>query len=92
MASIEPGVLPNIALASVPTATTVLDGLPFSFLRATTDGSFKTTPLPLAYTRVLAVPRSIDRSLEKYPIISQVVIVFFWFSIAYLIYKVAIVT
>ena len=65
MASILPGVLPSIALASVPTATTVFVGLPFSLLRATTEGSFKTTPLPLAYTSVFAVPRSIERSLEK---------------------------
>ena len=77
IASIEPGVLPNIALASVPTATTVFDALPSPVRRATTDGSFRTTPLPLAYTRVLAVPRSIDRSLEKYPIIFLNIFIFF---------------
>jgi hypothetical protein len=32
---------------------------------ATMDGSFTTIPLPFAYTRVLAVPRSMARSLEK---------------------------
>src|SRR5205814_9870691 len=34
-------------------------------LSATIDGSLTTMPLPRAYTRVLAVPRSIARSLEN---------------------------
>ena len=69
IASMVPGVLPSIAFASAPTATTVFVGLPFSLRSATTEGSLRTTPLPLAYTSVLAVPRSIERSFEKYPII-----------------------
>src|SRR5579864_1329628 len=32
---------------------------------ATMEGSFTTMPLPRAYTSVLAVPRSMARSLEK---------------------------
>jgi len=32
---------------------------------ATIDGSLTTIPLPRAYTQVLAVPRSIARSLEN---------------------------
>ena len=31
---------------------------------ATTDGSFNTTPFPLIYTRILAVPKSIPMSLD----------------------------
>src|SRR6266581_2179044 len=34
---------------------------------ATIEGSFITMPSPRTYTRVLAVPRSIARSLEKSP-------------------------
>src|SRR5205085_62196 len=34
-------------------------------LRAITVGSLRTIPLPLAYTRVLAVPRSMARSLAR---------------------------
>src|SRR6266508_5114624 len=34
---------------------------------ATIEGSFMTMPSPRTYTRVLAVPRSMARSLEKRP-------------------------
>ena len=34
---------------------------------ATTEGSLSTTPCPGIYINVLAVPRSIERSLEKRP-------------------------
>src|SRR6188508_2166424 len=56
-----PGVRPSISLASLPTAST----RPLTLLMATIDGSLTTMPLPRAYTQVLAVPRSIARSLEK---------------------------
>src|SRR3954465_9895115 len=56
-----PGVRPSISLASLPTASTS-----FVFLfTAMIDGSLTTMPLPFAYTSVLAVPRSIARSLEN---------------------------
>src|SRR5581483_2262790 len=61
MATILPGVRPSISFASLPTASTS----PVFLLMATMEGSFTTMPLPRAYTRVLAVPRSIARSLEK---------------------------
>jgi hypothetical protein len=61
MATMLPGVRPNISLASRPTASTALVIL----LMATMEGSETTMPRPLAKTRVLAVPRSIARSLEK---------------------------
>src|SRR5436305_5330192 len=61
MATMFPGVRPNISLASLPTASTS----PVFLLMATIEGSFTTMPLPRAYTRVLAVPRSIARSLEN---------------------------
>src|SRR5579863_10106411 len=61
MATILPGVRPSISFASLPTASTS----PVFLLMATIEGSFTTMPLPRAYTRVLAVPRSIARSLEK---------------------------
>ncbi len=32
---------------------------------ATTDGSLETTPLPLTYIRVFAVPKSTAKSLEN---------------------------
>src|SRR5205814_1373430 len=48
-------------LASLPTAST----RPFTLLIATIDGSLTTMPLPRAYTHVLAVPRSMARSLEN---------------------------
>ena len=65
IALIFPGVLPNIFLASCPTATTVF--WPLLSRIATTDGSFKTIPTSLVYMRVFAVPRSIDKSLENKP-------------------------
>src|SRR5580658_7491642 len=61
MATILPGVRPNISLASLPTASTS----PVFLLMATMDGSLTTMPLPLAKTRVFAVPRSMARSDEK---------------------------
>src|SRR5205807_9895274 len=61
MATMLPGVRPNISFASLPTASTS----PVTLLMATIEGSFTTIPLPRAYTRVLAVPRSMARSLEK---------------------------
>src|SRR5688500_3769587 len=54
MALTLPGVRPIISRASSPTATSRLS----SSLIATTLGSLSTTPLPLTYTRMLAVPRS----------------------------------
>lgn len=57
----EPGVLPSISLACLPTANT-------SSLRtstATTEGSRITMPFPLINTRVLAVPKSMPISLEN---------------------------
>src|ERR1041385_4666255 len=61
MATMLPGVRPSISLASLPTASTS----PVFLLMATMEGSFTTMPLPRAYTSVLAVPRSMARSLEK---------------------------
>ena len=61
MATMLPGVRPNISLASLPTASTSR----VFWLMTTIEGSFTTIPLPLANTRVLAVPRSIARSEEK---------------------------
>src|SRR5437667_11539524 len=61
MATMLPGVRPSMSLASLPTAST----RPFTLLIATIDGSLTTIPLPRAYTQVLAVPRSIARSLEN---------------------------
>src|SRR5246127_719821 len=61
MATMLPGVRPSISLASLPTAST---SLVFLFI-ATIEGSLTTMPLPRAYTRVLAVPKSMARSLEK---------------------------
>ena len=61
MATMLPGVRPSISLASLPTASTS----PVILLIATIDGSLTTMPLPAAYTRVLAVPRSMARSLEN---------------------------
>src|SRR5262245_2186673 len=63
IATMLPGVRPSIRLAAMPTANTCLE----SRCTATTDGSRNTTPFPATYTRVLAVPRSIARSLEKSP-------------------------
>src|SRR4249920_2478023 len=61
MATILPGVRPSMSLASLPTAST----RPLTLLMATIDGSLTTIPLPRAYTQVLAVPRSMARSLEN---------------------------
>src|SRR6478735_7032010 len=61
MATMFPGVRPSISFASLPTASTS----PVFLLMATIEGSFTTMPLPLAYTNVLAVPRSMARSLEN---------------------------
>ena len=44
MATMFPGVRPNISLASLPTATTS----PLVLLMATMEGSFTTIPFPLA--------------------------------------------
>src|SRR6188474_2217259 len=59
IATMLPGVRPSISLASLPTASI----LPVTLLMATIEGSLTTMPLPRAYTHVLAVPRSIARSL-----------------------------
>src|SRR6201999_152388 len=61
MATMLPGVRPSISLASLPTASTS----PVFLLIATIEGSLTTMPLPRAYTKVFAVPKSIARSLEK---------------------------
>ena len=61
MATMLPGVRPTISLASRPTASTS----PVFLLMATIEGSLTTIPLPLAKTRVLAVPRSIAKSDEN---------------------------
>ena len=51
------GVLPSMASASLPSATTSVR--PLSLRKAITDGEFSTTPAPSRKIRVLAVPRSI---------------------------------
>src|SRR5580658_2836029 len=61
IATMLPGVRPSISLASLPTASTS----PVFLLSATMEGSFTTMPLPLANTKVLAVPRSMARSEEN---------------------------
>ena len=61
MATMLPGVRPSISLASLPTAST----RPLTLLTATIEGSLTTMPRPLAYTQVLAVPRSMARSVER---------------------------
>src|SRR5690349_1556666 len=61
IATMLPGVRPSISFASLPTAST----RPFTLLMATIEGSLTTMPLPRAYTQVLAVPRSMARSLEN---------------------------
>ena len=55
------GVLPNILLASFPTAKTS----PVILSTATTEGSLKTIPLPFTYTITVAVPKSIPTSCPK---------------------------
>src|SRR3972149_4010603 len=61
MAGVLPGGGPSISFASLPTAST----LAVASLMATMEGSDTTMPLPLAKTRVLAVPRSMASSLEN---------------------------
>src|SRR3954465_2894949 len=61
MATMFPGVRPSMSFASLPTAST----RPFTLLMATIDGSLTTMPFPRAETQVLAVPRSMARSLEN---------------------------
>ena len=51
IAAMLPGVLPNIVLASSPTAKT--DFFPPSVITATTEGSFKTTPLLFKTTKCI---------------------------------------
>ena len=63
MVSIFVGVLPSIVFASIPTARTFF--LPPSSDIETTEGSSKTKPLFLTNIIVLAVPKSIDKSLEN---------------------------
>ncbi|KRL18469.1 hypothetical protein FD39_GL000337 [Lactobacillus amylolyticus DSM 11664] len=58
MTLILPGVRPTILYASVPTATTLL----VEVFTATTEGSFKTIPLPETLISTFAVPRSIPIS------------------------------
>src|SRR5262245_17925058 len=67
MASIEPGVLPSMALAALPTAMPSSRTSFVPFLTATTLGSFRMIPRPRTHTSVLAVPRSIPMSTEKLP-------------------------
>src|SRR5512144_2226762 len=67
----SPGVRPSILLASEPTART----LPVFLEIATTDGSLQTIPLPLTYTRVFAVPRSMAMSFENQPMMVLINIV-----------------
>src|SRR4029079_3853698 len=55
------GVRPSIPRACSPTASTA----PVDVLKAMRDGSLTTTPLPCAKTQVLAVPRSMARSLPS---------------------------
>src|SRR5215212_2350308 len=54
MATMLPGVRPNILFAALPTATTLSVLLSI----ATTEGSERTIPCPLTNTSVFAVPRS----------------------------------
>ena len=74
IAWIFPGVLPNIVLASSPTANTCF--FPPCSTIATTEGSFKTTPCPFTTTKVLAVPKSIAISwLQTFLILSNIPII-----------------
>src|SRR3989344_1943293 len=65
----ESGALPIMALASLPTATTLFSGT----ATATTDGSLSTIPRPGTYTSVFAVPRSIPSFFTKIGILILVV-------------------
>ena len=53
-----PGVRPSMAWASSPT----FKSFPVFLSKATTEGSFKTMPLPRTKTKTEAVPRSIPIS------------------------------
>ena len=67
MASMLPGTLPSMALASRPTACMLfLPWGPPSCRMATTEGSSSTMPRSRTKISVLAVPRSMARSVEKY--------------------------
>ena len=69
MAWMLPGVRPSMLFAALPTAAMLLPlPCPRPCRMATTDGSLRTIPVPRAYTRVFAVPRSIERSLENRPL------------------------
>jgi len=57
------GVRPSIALASRPTPITARSARRTAMI----EGSFRTMPLSRTKTSVLAVPRSIARSVEKNP-------------------------
>src|SRR5688572_8061331 len=61
IATMLPGVRPSISFAPVPTAST----RPVTLFTATIEGSLTTMPRPFAYTQVLAVPRSMARSVER---------------------------
>ena len=62
LATIFPGVLPKIFLASFPTEII----FELKLFIATTEGSFNTTPLFGKYTRTDAVPKSIAIFLRKF--------------------------
>src|SRR5690554_2227702 len=65
MAVMFPGVRPSMRFASAPTAATIFwDPL---VRMATTEGSSSTMPRSRTSISVLAVPRSMDRSLENMP-------------------------
>src|ERR1035437_2447811 len=61
IATMLPRMRPSISFASLPTASTS----PVFLLMATIEGSLTTMPLPRAYTSVLAVPRSMARTLQN---------------------------
>ena len=65
IATMLPGVFPNMFFASRPTAKTRFFTL--SLPPATTEGSLNTIPFPFSKTSVFAVPRSIARSFENTP-------------------------
>ena len=66
-ASMLPGVLPSISFATWPTAMPSFMTLPVLVLTATTLGSLRTMPFARVQTSVLAVPRSMPRSVENWP-------------------------
>ncbi len=67
IAKMLPGVRPSISLASLPTARTFLGPTVRGLLTATTEGSLATIPCPFTKISVLAVPRSMARSLQNMP-------------------------